>query len=120
MAFCSIIVSAVLIIAGWLMWKHCPKKINKFYGYRTKRSMKNMDTWKFAHEYCGKLWWKLGWIMLISSVVIHPICRYCGHTMTTETIYAILCNLQVVVLLISIFLTETALKKKFFADKNTK
>ena len=47
------------------MWKHCPKHINGMLGYRTTRSMKNMDTWKFAHDYCGKLWWKIGWVMIL-------------------------------------------------------
>ncbi|MDO4554333.1 MAG: SdpI family protein, partial [Lachnospiraceae bacterium] len=28
--------------------------MNGLKGYRTSRSMKNMDTWKFAHEYSGR------------------------------------------------------------------
>ena len=61
MLICDLIIPIVMIIAGRMMWKHCPKSINGIVGYRTNRSMKNMDTWKFAHEYCGKLWWKIGW-----------------------------------------------------------
>ena len=53
---CDLIVPIVMIIGGRMMWKHCPKSINGIVGYRTHRSTKNMDTWKFAHEYCGKLW----------------------------------------------------------------
>lgn len=41
---CSLLIPAVMIVAGFLMWKHPPKKINGFYGYRTTRSMKNQDT----------------------------------------------------------------------------
>lgn len=33
--------------------------------------MKNMDTWKFAHDYYGRLCWKIGLIMLILSIVVH-------------------------------------------------
>ena len=58
MLICDLIVPIVMIIGGRMMWKHCPKSINGIVGYRTNRSMKNMDTWKFAHKYCGKLWWK--------------------------------------------------------------
>ena len=57
---CDCIIPAVMIIAGRMMWKHCPKKINGVVGYRTRMSMINMDTWEFAHEYAGKLWWKAG------------------------------------------------------------
>ena len=41
------------------MSKYPPKEINGIIGYRTTMSRKNMDTWKFAHDYCGKLWLKL-------------------------------------------------------------
>ena len=66
----NLLIPAVMIIAGRIMHKHCPKDINWIYGYRTARSMKNMDTWTFAHEYCGKLWWKIGWWMLVPSVLV--------------------------------------------------
>ena len=56
MLICDLIIPIVMIIGGRMMWKHCPKHINGIVGYRTTRSMKNMDTWKFAHDYCGKLW----------------------------------------------------------------
>ena len=57
---CDCIIPAIMIIAGRMMWKHCPKKINGVVGYRTKMSMINMDTWRFAHDHAGKLWWKVG------------------------------------------------------------
>lgn len=62
MLMCDLLIPVILIIAGGMMWKHCPKTINTAYGYRTKLSMTNMETWKFAHDYCGKLWWKLGFV----------------------------------------------------------
>ena len=48
---CDLLLPITLLIAGKMMWKHCPKQINGVLGYRTARSMKNMDTWRFAHEY---------------------------------------------------------------------
>ena len=71
MLLCDLIIPIVMVIAGRMMWNHCPKHINSMLGYRTTRSMKNMDTWKFAHNYCGKLWWKIGWVMVIPSALIH-------------------------------------------------
>ena len=33
--------------------------------------MKNMETWKFAHDYCGRLWWRLGLITLVPTALLH-------------------------------------------------
>ena len=54
----NLLTPLLMIVIGHIMWKHSPQNINTIFGYRTKRSMKNMDTWKFAHEYCGKLCWQ--------------------------------------------------------------
>lgn len=115
MFVCNLIIPILLIIAGRMMWKHCPQKINGIYGYRTKRSMKNMDTWKFAHDYCGRLWWKIGWIMLVPSVLIQLPFVHSSED-TIGTVGAVLCTIQVVVLIGSIFPTEAALKKTFLED----
>ena len=40
-----------------------------FFGYRTKMSMKNKDTWEFAHKYCGKLWYVWGIILLLLTIL---------------------------------------------------
>lgn len=58
MFICNMIYSVVMIAGGWMMWKHCPKKINSFVGYRTSRSMRNAETWSFANQNCGRRWWK--------------------------------------------------------------
>lgn len=112
---CDLITPIILIIAGRMMWKHCPKTINGIYGYRTGRSMKNMDTWKFAHDYCGRLWWKIGWIMSILSILVLLPFFYSNEDIIA-IVGLILCTIQVIVLIASIFPTEAALKKNFFDD----
>lgn len=115
MFICNLIVPVIMLIAGRMMWKHCPQKINSFYGYRTRRSMKNMDTWKFAHDYCGRLWYKLGWIMLVPSVLVQiPLFRSSEDVI--GIVGAVLCTIQVVILIASIFPTEAALRKTFHED----
>ena len=115
MLICDLIVPIVMIIGGRMMWKHCPKSINGIVGYRTHRSMKNMDTWKFAHEYCGKLWWKIGWFVIVLSVLIH-IPLYHSDKNTIGIAGGILMTMQCIVLMVSICLTEKALKKHFHDD----
>jgi uncharacterized membrane protein len=64
-----IIIPLIMIIMGKSFIKKPPSKINHFFGYRTKMSMKNMDTWTFAHQYYGNLCWKAGVIMLPLSLI---------------------------------------------------
>ena len=115
MLICDLIIPVIMLVAGRMMWKHCPKQINRVIGYRTARSMKNMDTWKFAHEYCGQLWWKIGLIMIVPSAVIH-IPFYHSDDNTIGIVALILVAIQVIVLIASIFPTEAALKKRFNDD----
>ena len=115
MFVCNTMIPIILMIAGRMMWKHCPKQINWTYGYRTKRSMKNIDTWKFAHEYCGKLWWKLGFILFIPSVLVQLPFFHSSEDVI-GIVGTILCTIQTVILILSIFPTEAALKKTFQED----
>lgn len=112
MLICDLLIPVLMIIFGRMMWKHAPRKINGIVGYRTKRSMQSTETWKYAHDYCGRLWWKIGWIMLPISAVAYLPVYHCSDN-EIGTVGSILCTLQVVMLLIPVFLTERALKKKF-------
>ena len=115
MLFCDLLIPVTMLIGGRAMWKHCPNSITGLFGYRTRRSMKNMDTWKFAHDYCGRLWWKLGLWMFVPSVLIHiPI--YHSTEDQIGTVAMILVIVQCIVLIASIIPTEHALKKTF--DRN--
>lgn len=115
MLICNVLVPLITIIAGWFMWKHTPKKINNVIGYRTNRSMKNEDTWKFAHHFCGKLWWIMGWIIFGMSVIV--LIPFFNFTYDTIGIVVVICvAVQSVILVTSIIPTEIALKKTFFDD----
>ena len=116
---CDLIIPIVMVIAGRMMWKHCPKHINSMLGYRTTRSMKNMDTWKFAHNYCGKLWWKIGWIMIILSALIY-IPLYQSDNNVIGIAGVVLITIQCIILIVSIYPTEKALKEHFNNDRTRK
>lgn len=112
MFICDLLVPIIMIVCGRIMWKHYPKNINSVIGYRTVRSMKNIDTWKFAHDYYERLWWKIGWVMLIPSVIIlFPF--YNRSVNMIGIVGTILCVLQSVILILSILPTESALKRNF-------
>lgn len=61
----TFIIPALMTVFGAVFLKHPPKDINGLYGYRTPRSMKNEDTWIFAHAVCGKIWLVMGIVMFV-------------------------------------------------------
>ena len=100
---------------GRYSYKKAPKTINHLVGYRTTMSMKNMETWKFAHHYFGRIWYIGGFILLpVSVLLMLPLLG--KDTDTVGMFGAAICILQVVILIGSIIPTEIALNKKF--DKN--
>ena len=116
---CNLLVPLLMIIFGRIMYKHAPKSINGVYGYRTSMSMKNEDTWKFAHDYCGRLWYKIGLIMLIPSVLVQlPFVKSSTDTIGIMTV--VLETVQICVMIASIFPTEKALRKTFDKYGNRK
>ncbi|MCH5162706.1 MAG: SdpI family protein [Clostridiales bacterium] len=115
----SLIVPAFAIIAGRLMWKRCPSEISYWIGYRTKRSMKSKDTWKFAHEYFGRLWWIVGWaVCLPLGLAMIPFIA-CTES-TIRIALAIIVGVQIIVLIAMIIPTEIALEKNFNIDGTRK
>ncbi len=115
----DLLIPVVMIVSGWAMWKHTPKRINPWKGYRTERSMKNEDTWKFAHDYCGKLWWKWGWIILLPSAIPLLFVLNASEDAVGFTAVAVLV-VQSIVMIGAIFPTESALKMTFDKDGNRK
>lgn len=119
MFVCNLLVPLLMVVFGRIMYKHAPKSINGIYGYRTSMSMKNEDTWKFAHDYCGKLWYKVGLIMLIPSVLVQlPFVKSSTDTIGIMTV--VLETVQICVMIASIFPTERALRKTFDKYGNRK
>ena len=115
----NLLIPVLMIIFGRIMYKHAPKSINGVYGYRTSMSMKNEDTWKFAHDYCGRLWYKIGFIMLIPSVLVQlPFMKSSADTVGNVTL--VLEFIQICVMIGSIVPTERALRKTFDKYGNRK
>ena len=53
MLIMDLLLPFTMIGFGRYFMKKAPKEINSVFGYRTSMSMKNKDTWEFAHKYCG-------------------------------------------------------------------
>ena len=107
-----LLIPITMIVIGRLFLKNAPKDINYVFGYRTKRSMMNLETWKFAHGYIGKLWFICGLTLLPLSVVVMVLVL--GKEINTVgTVGGILTIVQMIPMIGTIIPTENALKNGF-------
>lgn len=115
MLLMNLLIPLIMVGFGKLFMAKPPQNINAVFGYRTTMSMKNNDTWEFAHKHCGKLWFKYG-LLLLPVSVIPLLFVFNKGTDVIGTVGAIVSGVQLVLLIGSIFSTEAVLKKTF--DKN--
>ena len=104
-----------MLLFGRHFMKTAPAKINYAFGYRTKRSMQNEDTWAFAHHYFGKLWYVCGLVATPVSILLMLLTLGKGESAVSAA-GSILCSVQLIPVIACIFPTERALKRTFDAD----
>ena len=109
------LIPIIMLFFGRRFSKKAPDKINHFFGYRTAMSMKNADTWEFAHKYAGKLWTVLSLVILPVSVIVMLLCLG-KSTDTVGYVGGAIEIIQVILLITSIFPVEKALRKNFDKD----
>ena len=119
MMITNVLIPLTMVGFGKYFIKNAPKEINMIFGYRTTMSMKNKDTWAYAHKYCGKLWLKLGYILLVASAIAMFFVIGKDENVIGSFV-GIVCGVQMVFLIGTIFTTEKALRKTFDKDGNRK
>ena len=95
----------VMVICGMSYTKRGPKKITRLQGYRSKMSMKNRETWDFAHKN-----------LAVTSVVSLLVFRESTKQITTWC--CVIFVIQLVIMVLPVVYTEKALKENF--DENGK
>ena len=113
------IITLLIPAALLLTWYLCPKfkTIHKASGYRTKRSMKNQDTWNFAQKYCARMSLYMFFPSLTLAIVIMP-------TVISKSIDRIgwiglgITIIQMTSFIVIIISTEKALKNTFDESGN--
>ena len=113
MLIMNMLIPAIMIGVGLLFLKRPPKRINYVYGYRTKMSIKNDDTWNFAQKHCGKLWFRGGIFVSLPITLIPMLFVFGKGVDTVGTVAAVIDFLQVILLCVSIIPTERALRRTF-------
>ena len=97
----------IFIIAGFILYKYPPKKINSLYGYRTTSSMENQEKWNFAQNYSSKEIMKLGFLLLISSL----LCLITNFDNLTNMFIGL--GLIILIVIVLLLRVEKAIKIKF-------
>ncbi|CAH1222832.1 MULTISPECIES: SdpI family protein [unclassified Paenibacillus] len=65
----GIIVGVCFFVMGLMLYKKPPKQINGIYGYRTPRSMSDLELWHEAQRYSSNLMMQFGVIMAAFGVL---------------------------------------------------
>lgn len=102
----------LIVLIGGYWQKYPPKKINPLYGYRTPKSMKNMDTWNYANKIGAKMFINGGLILIVLggiSYILDPLISIWVITIAT-----------VIVLLGGIVFCERDLSRVFDKKGNRK
>ena len=115
MLLTSLLIPVIMLVFGWIFHRQAPKMINVWYGYRSARSMKNEDTWVFAHQHIGRTWMLIGAVLLVVSV-IPMIAVYGKDDDTVSVVSLVLTVVQLIPMIMSLIPTERALKRTF--DEN--
>lgn len=92
-------------MAGWILKKFPPRKINLMYGYRTRLSMKNQENWEAGNRYSAKMMLRSGTLLMLISPA--------GNFLPFSEMSGIIAGLILVlgVCLTVYYLTENHLKK---------
>ncbi len=107
----SLSTGIIFIIAGFIMLKFPPKKINTLYGYRTSSSMKSQESWDFSQKYSSIEMIKLGAFLTLCSTI--------GLIFKPDGKIGIFLGLGLMILMVVILLirVERAIKNKFKNEK---
>ena len=108
----NLLIPATMFFFGRKFLSNPPKTINGGYGYRTARSVKNQQTWDFAHQVCGQVWMKVGKWMALPSVLAMLVV-FGQDVGVVGIVCGAAASVQCVVMLGTIVPVEQALKKNF-------
>lgn len=101
-----------MIYFGFRFEKNPPKEINALFGYRTVMSMKNQNTWKFAHKYIGKLWKVCGWPVLLMSTAA-MLFVFEKNIIVVSIIGGAVCVIQILIMICTMIPHRNCAQKEF-------
>jgi hypothetical protein len=110
--FTVMFVPVFMLLIGLLFKKFPTREINWVMGYRSKRSMASKEAWDFAQKHFAALWIKSSALLCVVTLVAWFLFKG-ENPESTEKYVEVMTYGQVAYMLVTTFLTEVALKKKF-------
>ena len=97
----------IFYVAGYIQFKYPPKKINHFYGYRTKTSMRSQEVWNYAQTFSAKKIKLLGVYLFFGGILAYFI--------SIDQFYGMWTGILLVIVspVLLIFQIEKQLKRRF-------
>ena len=117
----NLLTPLVMIIYGRVFEKKPPKIArSKFaFGYRTVMSMKNEETWEYAHRFFGKLWFRFGIAVGLISIIV--LFFFIGKDKDTVGFVGMIIDyVQLAAMLLPVIPTEISLRRRFDKYGNRK
>ena len=108
----ELLIPGCMTLLGRSFTKNPPGEINGGYGYRTARSMRNRETWDFAHAYSGRFWYRAGRPVLVVSL-IWMVLLFGKDVDTVGNSALVLTAIQMIPFLAVVPATERALEREF-------
>ncbi len=62
------VLALVFLLAGMIMAKYPPKKINPIYGYRSMASMRHREAWDYAQRLASRKFVLVGIVMFVIAL----------------------------------------------------
>lgn len=106
------LIPALALLAGFVMWKYTPTRIHSFIGFRTTRAMQDGATWRFANEYAGRLLVRTSLGSLAVSAVV-PFFFMHGDNAVFQALTLSLSIAQVALIVVSLVAAQIALVRRF-------
>ncbi|MDA9016065.1 SdpI family protein [Flavobacteriaceae bacterium] len=105
-AFILVLTGFIFYLAAWIQATYPPKKINHFYGYRTKTSMKNQEIWDYAQQYSAEKLKNSGLLLILLGL--------CATFFTLNGQFEVWVAISIVTIspVYTLILVEKKLKKK--------
>lgn len=110
MILVDFLIPALMLLFGLAMWKAPSHKVDKWYGYRTRRALKSREAYVFAQIRMGRIW---TWTALLLGAAALILALIFGRDPGFTKISLALLGGQVLVMVLAMIPVERALKKKF-------
>lgn len=104
------IVPVVSLVCGVILLKTSAMKINSIFGFRTKVSTKNNETWKYCNQLCAKILILIGIISIIAMLALGNFSALLFGVLELGELVNII---VVIAILLSIPVVNRSCKKKF-------